>query len=248
MLIDTHCHIDRFADPDAIVSNCDEAKVFTVAVTHLPSHFQRAADALANSRYVRPALGLHPLAIKTGLSQLQDFRTCFQNSQFIGEIGLDYSAVGLETKEIQLRVFREIVDYLADNPKVTTIHTKESASEVISVLIEHRVTDVILHWFSDSTSILRHAAQAGFYFSINSAMLSTKSGRKVLELVPKSRILTETDGPYIKIGGNPACPLGVAEIVESIGQYWGCSKVEAESIIETNFRTLCKRISVELPG
>ncbi len=248
MLIDTHCHIDRFPNPDAIVSNCDAAKVFTVAVTHLPSHFQMAADALVNSRYVRPALGFHPLAIESGLNELQVFRNCFESAQFIGEVGLDYSAVGLKTKEIQLRVFREVVECLAHTPKITTIHTKKSASDVISVLIEHRVTDVILHWYSDSTAILRDAVQAGFYFSINSAMLCTKVGQKVLELVPKSRILTETDGPYIKAGGKPVCPLGVAEIVESIGQYWGCNKVEAGSIIETNFRTLCKKTSVELPG
>jgi len=247
MLIDTHCHVDRFTDPDAIVSNCDEAKVFTVAVTHLPSHFQMAADALLNSRYVRPALGFHPLAIKADLDELQIFRTCFANAQFIGEVGLDYSAVGLKTKEIQLRVFREVVERLAHTPKITTIHTKKSASDVIAILIEHRVTDVILHWYSDSTAVLRHAVQAGFYFSINSAMLCAKSGQKVLELVPKSRILTETDGPYVKVGGKPVCPLGVAEIVESIGQYWGCNKVEAESIIETNFRTLCKKNSFELP-
>lgn len=248
MLIDTHCHVDRFTDPHAIVRSCDEAKVFTVAVTHLPSHFQMAVDALLDSRYVRPALGFHPLAIQTGPDDFQVFRSYFENAQFIGEIGLDYSPVGLKTKEIQLRVFREVVECLANTPKIATIHTKKSAADVISVLKEHQFTDAILHWYSDSTAVLKDAVRAGFYFSINSAMLCSKSGQKVLELVPKSRILTETDGPYIKVGSKPVCPLDVAEIVESIGQYWECAKGEAESIIEANFRTLCKKFSVELPG
>jgi len=247
MLIDTHCHVDRFADPDAIASSCDEAKVFTIAVSHLPSHFQFSADALVNTRYVRPALGFHPLAMQSDRDELQVFRNHFERAQFIGEVGLDYSASGLKTKEMQMRVFREIVKCLADTPKITTIHTKKSASDVVSILIQHRVTDVILHWYSDSTAVLRDAVEAGFYFSINSAMLSSKSGRTVLELVPKSRILTETDGPYIRVGGKPACPLGVSKVVESIGQFWGFTKEEAELIIETNFRTLCKKNSLELP-
>ena len=35
-----------------------------------------------------------------------------------------------------------------------------------------------------------------YYFSVNEAMTLSKNGQKIIENIPKSRILTETDAPY----------------------------------------------------
>ncbi len=50
-------------------------------------------------------------------------------------------------------------------------------------------------WVSGPAKPIDTALAAGMYFSINPAMLTSKSGKRVLDAVPPDRILTETDGP-----------------------------------------------------
>jgi len=42
MLFDTHCHLDRYAEPLAVASKAEQAGVVTVGMTGLPSHLLQA--------------------------------------------------------------------------------------------------------------------------------------------------------------------------------------------------------------
>jgi TatD DNase family protein len=57
-----------------------------------------------------------------------------------------------------------------------------------------------LHWYSGPGKYIDRALTAGMLFSINPAMLRSRTGARVLEAVPQDRILIETDGPYVKLG------------------------------------------------
>jgi TatD DNase family protein len=48
------------------------------------------------------------------------------------------------------------------------------------------------------------------YFSVNPAMIRSQSGQRLLREIPGDRILTETDGPFVKVGSGPARPSDVA--------------------------------------
>jgi hypothetical protein len=53
----------------------------------------------------------------------------------------------------------------------------------------------IFHWFSGSTEDLWRAIRAGCWFSVNEMQASTRRAKEQLKLIPKDRLLLETDLP-----------------------------------------------------
>ncbi|MAX38387.1 MAG: TatD family deoxyribonuclease [Gimesia sp.] len=244
MLIDTHCHIDHFPDPMALAFECESAGITTIAVTNIPSHYQVAVEHIGSMRFIRPALGFHPLAVAENIDELPLFLSLLEHVEFVGEIGLDYSRKGIGSKKVQLQAFREIAKALSQSARYVTLHSRKSAKDVLEVLEEFGVTNAVFHWYSDSISTLRRAIDAGHYFSVNTAMLNSKSGQIVVETVPRDRILTETDGPYIKIGRAAARPSDVAKVISGIADLWGEKTDEVEAQITENYNTLCTSVGV----
>jgi TatD DNase family protein len=244
MLIDTHCHVDRFPDPMALAEECEGQRVATVAVTQLPSHFQLAIRHIGEMRFVKPALGFHPLAVTGNEGELPLFMELLPNVQFVGEIGLDSSRDGASTRSEQLRIFRAIAEALAGKHKFVTLHSRGAEEDVADILCECGVTECVFHWFSGGSKALRTVIERGHFFSINTAMVTTQKGRTLLSLVPRDRILTETDGPYVKVGGRPAKPCDVEKVLSGIADVWGGSAENVEAQVAENYTQLCKSLGI----
>ncbi len=56
----------------------------------------------------------------------------------------------------------------------------------------------VLHWFTGTEAEARRAVELGCYFSINREMLRSEKHRKLVSLLPRDRLLTETDGPFVE--------------------------------------------------
>lgn len=244
MLIDSHCHVDRFPNPTELADECESQHILTLAVTNLPSHYEVAVEHLSSLRFVNPALGFHPLAVADNRSELDVFLSLVTSVSLIGEVGLDFSAEGIKSRNEQLRVFRQIAESLSDNSRFVTLHSRGSAEDVVSVLEEYGVAPCVFHWYSGSSSTLKRLVGLNHYCSVNSAMLTSKKGRSVLETVPRERVLTETDGPYVKVGKRAAKPSDVREIVEGIAEAWNVSADDAEAQVSDNFMNLCQQLNI----
>ena len=59
-------------------------------------------------------------------------------------------------------------------------------------------------------------------------MIRTKSGVATVMRLPQDRVLTETDGPHIKIGNRPAEPTDVREILSFLSLAWGMPSKNAK--------------------
>lgn len=244
MLIDTHCHVDRFPDPMALVADCEAKPVVTVAVTNIPSHYEIAVRHIGALRYVKPALGFHPLAVADNLKELPLFLSLLRGVQFVGEIGLDFSNEGQPTRNDQVQAFRTIAEALSGKARFVTLHSRGAAGDVADILGEYGIKKCVFHWFSGTVSELKQVVSSGHYLSINTSMVESKKGRDVLERVPRDRILTESDGPYVKIGRKPAGPLNMNRVVSGIADAWGVSEDEAESQVSNNYKELCESIGI----
>ena len=75
-------------------------------------------------------------------------------------------------------------------------------------------------------------------FSANPAMIHSDSGRTLLSRLPRNRILTETDGPYVRVNNRPAEPTDVRAVVKYLAEQWHVSPACAEEQIERNVRSL----------
>jgi TatD DNase family protein len=238
VLLDAHCHVDRFDDPPALLRSARDAGVGVVAVTELPSSFQRLKMLLSRLPGTELALGLHPLrAHRNTRLELTLFDRLVSATRWVGEVGLDLSADGRATTRAQTAAFEHILDHAAMQEKVLSIHSRGAARETVEML-RHTAARGVLHWYSGAIGPLDDALGLGTYFSINSAMLASKAGMRVVAAVPRERVLLETDGPHVKYKGRSAEPSDVPHICADLAGAWGLTPSEAAAQIIANARRL----------
>ena len=195
-MIDTHCHFDIMSNPEAYIYAKEVVGDIVIGMTNLPSHFCIGEPHLRSFKHVRLALGLHPLLAADKQNELQIFKNNIEKTSYIGEIGLDFSKSGISTKEIQISVLRKILSELKGKKKIVSVLSRKAERELLDLLCEYDIKNVIFHWYSGPIGLIPSILSCGYYFSVNESMTLSKNGQKIIENIPKSRILTETDAPY----------------------------------------------------
>ena len=236
MMIDTHCHVDLFSDPLATAREAEVAGVLTVAVTNLPSHFEQGTPHLAGFKCVRLALGLHPMMVSQHRRERSLFERAASNTSYIGEVGLDFSSVGRATKDAQVDSFRFVLGVIRDRPRFLSLHSRGAELVVMDLLAEYAISPAVFHWYSGPLAAIERALSDGHFFSVNPSMTASQRGRSIIEKIPPERILTESDGPHIRVRGNPVGPTGIGSLLNSIADIWGVSPEKAEAQVQDNFR------------
>ncbi len=237
-MIDAHCHIDAYADPYQTALVVDRARVLTIAVTNLPTDFARAFPHVRPLRYIRLALGLHPLLAEAHVRERDMFRAYLERTSYVGEVGLDFSSEGQATRVEQIESFRFVLQLLRAHPKFVSVHSRRAESAVLDLVEQMPVGPVVFHWFGGSLSQLERLLSLGHYCSINPAMLRSTRGRAIVERAPRDRVLTETDGPFVQVRGRPATPLDVGAVEWSLARHWDVSLAEVRQQVQFNLRAV----------
>jgi len=235
MLIDSHCHIDQFPEPEVLLQECQQIPMRVVAVTNLPSHYEIALSHLEGQTHILPALGMHPLCAQQGIRELSDFRRLADSAIYIGEIGLDFSRAGIATKSIQTRVFEEVLRILHGRRRFITIHSRGAEEAVLEALSRHQIQNAVFHWFTGPATLLKDIFKAGHLVSINASAIATQKGKVLISRAPKDSVLVESDGPFAKVHGKPAHPRTVALAYEALAQEWGVPVASAVTQVSRNF-------------
>lgn len=241
-MIDTHCHIDLYPNPELILRECEKAGYPIISMTNLPSHFEKGYPFFRNQTKVRQALGMHPLHAQHHKRELAKFILNLQKTSYIGEIGLDFSKDGITTKEIQLDTFEKILSTIAGQKKLLSIHSRKAEKEVLYLLKKHKIRNAIFHWYSGELNLIPEIVQAGYYFSINPSMTKFASGRKIIAEIPKEFVLTETDGPFVIEQNLPIKPGQVQTVITYLSYQWKLNETEVQNIIWTNFSNTIQRL------
>ena len=97
---------------------------------------------------------------------------------------------------------------------------------------------VIFHWYTGTIKALSAALEAGHYFSVNPAMFRNKKGQPIVNHIPSDRILTETDGQFVKIGSRAAVPADVQVVEQSLSEIWQVDPAEVRQRVSAHFRRL----------
>jgi TatD DNase family protein len=237
-MLDCHCHLDLYTAPSAVARRAGAAGAFTIFVTNSPSAYLQSRPHVARHARVRLALGLHPLLADRLLSERKAFEALAHQTSFIGEVGLDFSPDGKATADIQQESFAFVLRVLSNQPKFLSIHSRRAEARVLELLRLAKRTPVVFHWYSGPLGVLRSAISDGHYFSVNPHMVRSPNGQKIVAAIPKDRILTETDGPFVTIGNRQAEPADVSLVEDYLGGLWQMSGLEARSIVANNFRRL----------
>lgn len=240
--VDIHCHLDLYPDLKDAIALCDAQRTATLAVTTTPKAFPHNKQLASRSEFVRVALGLHPQLVEERADELEMFEYLLSETRYVGEVGLDAGPRYYRSFELQKKIFRTILNQCAwAGNKILSVHSVRSAKQVLDLIEDCLPIDrgtVILHWFTGSLAEVRRGVQLGCYFSVNEQMLRSSNGCRVLQEIPDDRILTETDGPFIKRSSKPIDPGDVLPVLSEVASLKGVSIEVVKNQVVQNLGTL----------
>jgi TatD DNase family protein len=245
-MIDTHAHLDSFEDVDEVVERAHEAGVRRVITVGTSIDSCRAALALCERRVgVFAVLGLHPHdAGNVGASEVEELEELLAHPKAVavGETGLDYYR-DLAPRARQAESFQAQAGLAVKLGKPLVVHTRAADEDTVAVLraLPDEVP-VVLHCFS-SSALLDPALERGWYVSFAGNVTYPKAAelRWAAARVPATRVLAETDSPYLSpqaVRGKRNEPAHVVHTLAALAEARGENVTELEEQIEANAASL----------
>ena len=246
-MIDFHCHLDLYPDPEMAVRLANESGIYVLSVTTTPKAWRQTSSLAKNCPRIRTALGLHPQLAHERYHELPLFEGLIGETNYVGEVGLDGLPELKPHAAIQRRVFEAVLRISAKSGgRVLSIHSRRAVDDVLQCLRAQPDAGLpILHWFSGTRSQLTRALTQGCWLSVGPPMLRSDKGRALVASVPRDRILTETDGPFATGGSRPLMPSDVWSAVDTLGEIWGVAENEVRSILAENLRRVTASFRIQ---
>jgi TatD DNase family protein len=150
----------------------------------------------------------------------------------VGETGLDFFRTGPDGVAAQVRAFRDHVALARELGLPVQIHDRDAHAEVLRVMdADTAPRAVVMHCFSGDADFARECLDRGWYLSFAGTVTFANAPalREAARLVPKNRLLVETDAPFltpVPHRGRPNSPAQVAHTVRALAEARG-DKLEA---------------------
>lgn len=154
------------------------------------------------------------------------FASALDSFAVVGEVGLDRRG----DLEAQASVFSDVLRACKNQPVLISVHSAGRIRDVLDLIEANPHPGLILHWFNGSAAEIRRAVGLGCYFSVNAAMTDDQLG-----LMPRERILTETDFPSSTSRTRASKPGDVAQIESRLGVL---KRRSARDLVWANFTRL----------
>ncbi len=245
---DVHAHLDLFSrdELDGILEKSRAAGVKAVITSGINVESNRDSMLLSKEHsIVKPALGLYPseslkLSDDEIDSEIRFIRSNKESIAAIGEVGLDYHETSETAGRLrQKRIFTMQVELAAKIGKPLIVHSRKAEEDAVELLISQSANKVVMHCFMAKMKTVKRAVDAGFYFSIPCIIKTSPNFRKLAEVVPLNRLLTETDAPFLSpVKGRKSEPSMVSGTVDEIAAIKGISAEDASNIIFSNYQKL----------
>jgi TatD DNase family protein len=206
----------------------------------------RAALASAEDfPQVYAAVGRHPNAAR-GFdgADLAELRALAAHARCvaIGETGLDFYREGAPAAD-QQRAFAAQIELARETGKPLVIHSRAAEAETLAQLAaEAQGVTVVMHCFSMPAS-LAECLERGYWISF-AGNLTYKGAAELAHaatLVPRERLLIETDAPYLTpapMRKHPNQPAYVAHTAAFLADLRGEDAAELGLALEGNGRAL----------
>jgi TatD DNase family protein len=252
-MIDSHIHLDadQYADVAGSIKRAREAGVKAVVAPGIkPSSNRRVMElARAYPDFVHGAIGFHPerfeltdddLEATLAMVRLYRDRICA-----IGEVGLPYygakarRADVIERARKTLERFAQLATEL-DLPLI--LHCPhQTAGEALKIIEAAKVRRAVFHWHKSDEATTRAILDAGYFISITPEVVYRDRDQELAALVPLTRMMVETDGPWPYGGpfqGKPTEPTFIADVISAIARIRGNSVAAIVEVLTSNAKSL----------
>lgn len=256
-MIDTHAHLDGVEfndDRDEVVARARQAGVTKILI---PAIDLQSSASVMNTcgrypGYAFPMVGLHPEEVKTDWrAQLTDIKERFLHSASsviaIGEVGLDYYW-SRDYEQEQLQAFEEQVRWSVETRLPLMIHCRKAQNEMVALLRRYKdeLPGGVFHCFTGNAHEAEELLQFDrFVLGIGGVLTFKKSHLpEVLPaVVPISRIVLETDAPYmapVPMRGKRNESAYVAHVMSRLAEAYGMSEAAVEAATDKNVARIFK--------
>ncbi|MCK4473925.1 TatD family hydrolase [Candidatus Parcubacteria bacterium] len=274
MLVDTHAHLNLQVfekDFEDVIKQCQQNNIWVINVG-VNYEISKKGKEIAKkyNKGVYAAVGLHPIALDTGLIKIktedklekefdyEKYKKLALSSEkivAIGEIGLDYWYKPKTKKKLALfkekqKTLLEQELKLAKEVNLPVIfHCRMAHQDLIEFLSENseiRPKKAVAHGFVGNTKELQKYLDFGFYIGFNGIIFKTIEGidfEANIKKTPLDKILLETDCPFLtppNFSEGRNNPLGVKIIAQHIAKIKNISFEKLAEITTKNAKKLFK--------
>lgn len=258
---DVHAHLThpRVAPRRAeVLENARRAGVTTILSNGLnPQDNEAVRRVAAEEPLVKPCFGLYPVdavldrmeamgvdyprdcPVFTGDEGVAWVRDNVADAFAVGEIGLDGHWVPEALFDEQDRIFRELVQIAMVADKPIIIHTRKREKRAFEILKEMGATRVNWHCYGSKVKLAKRIAEHGHWMSIPANARRNEAFTRMLETLPRERLLLETDCPYLGPDkGVDNEPANVVRTAAYAAELWDTDVDAVREQMEKNFEAL----------
>lgn len=250
MIIDTHAHYDdeQFdSDRSELLAQMQSRGVGLIvnAGSTLES-WDRIMELTEEYPFVYGAIGIHPDEAGTLTDEdMERMKSLLDMKKIVavGEIGLDYYW-DKESHDIQKKWFVRQLEIAREKNMPVIIHSREAAADTMEIMKEYAEgMRAVIHCYSYSPEMAEEYVKMGYYIGIGGVVTfkNAKKLKNVVEGIPLSSIVLETDCPYLApepYRGKRNCSLYLPYVAEKIAELKNVSVEEVIRETETNSRRL----------
>tara|TARA_X000001036_G_scaffold304352_1_gene283323 strand:- start:12 stop:782 length:771 start_codon:yes stop_codon:yes gene_type:complete len=250
-MIDSHCHLDHehlIANLDQVIANSKNVgleKLLTICTT-LQS-YEKITNIVKKDPMIFGTFGIHPHETKNNDVSKDEIITKINlNNKIIGvgETGLDFYYNNSD-KDLQIKSFQKHIDAAKDLNIPLIIHSRNAEDETYDILKKNHSNKlkILMHCFTGSTEFATKLIPLNAFFSA-SGIITFKNSlnlQETFKMIPKNRLLIETDSPYLSpvpYRGKKNEPAFIKFTAEKLAELQNIKVSELVDITTKNFNKL----------
>lgn len=240
--MDFHCHLDLYPDARQVYAQALTRNEFTWLVTTSPRAFAATSKVLPATSRLVISPGLHPEVADSKAGELDMLLGQVRESHVVGEVGLDGSPRYRAHFGLQQAIFGSMLyECQLVGGRVLSVHSRFAANEVLEAFANRPgFGTAVMHWFSGSPSEMARATDIGCWFSVGPAMLESPNGRRLAQMMPRDRVVPESDGPFATVGSKTVMPWDALSTATVLARLWALPEEDAREALISNGRQLSK--------
>ena len=196
-------------------------------------------DGLVPEREAR-----HEVSLDDAITAIAEIARGNDRVRVIGETGLDHFRTGDRGRGVQRESFRAHIALAKELGLALQIHDRDAHAEVIDVLLADGAPErTVFHCFSGDAAMARLCVDRGWYLSFAGPVTFASSHelRAALHVTPLSRLLLETDAPYLTphpYRGRPNAPYLLARTARAVAEGLEVDLAELCGVVSANAERL----------
>lgn len=256
MLVDSHCHLSSdeiYPDLENVIKRAEEKGVgcFLNAAGKFDD-LKKQIQICTKFDNVYTVTGVHPHDASdyenvTCLDVVKN--TIHKKVVAIGECGLDYF-YDFSPRDVQIKVFRKMIEASQETGLPLIVHTREADTdtvELIKTAYKKKSFKGVIHCYSSSYELAKEMLEIGFYISASGIITfqSAENLRENFKKIPLSKLLIETDSPYlapVPYRGKTNEPSYVIETAVKLAELKGVNFEDISKITTENFFNLFDKV------